>query len=65
MPDTQTVWQYMEDVADECRDRAGEIHCTWLAEMADDEFAFSQPPGYEIPDWLFELAYDVYVALGG
>lgn len=39
--------------------RTGEINCTWMAEAADEKFEIAAGPRYDIPEWVFDLAFEV------
>jgi hypothetical protein len=55
------VATYMVEVLDEHRDpQTDEVDMTALAEDAADHFdLMGGPPGYETPEWVFEMAFHV------
>ncbi len=53
------VRDFMESYVEECIDeKTGEVNTTLLAEMAADELNIYEGVDYDIPEWVFDIAFE-------
>ena len=60
IPNKRYIKHFMIEHKDEFKNEIGEINMTSLAEFVSNELDIVSPTNnFEIPEWIFDMAYDV------